>query len=68
MKLNKALKTRQGVVSNPEHQDHCISCGDFENRQIIYTGNTGLFPTHPKDTVPICDKCVQKELKKYNKK
>ena len=67
MKLSKAFKTGEGVVLNPKHYDHCISCGEYENRKIVYTGNTRLFPTHPKDSVPICDKCVQEELKNTEK-
>ena len=68
MKLSKAFETGEGVVFNPKHYDHCISCGEYKNRKIVYTGNTGLFPTHPKDSVPICDNCVQEELKKYKEK
>ena len=65
IKLGNAFETGQGVILNPEHCEHCISCGEYEDRQIVHTGNTGLFPTHPRDTLPICDKCVQEELKKY---
>ena len=68
VKLDKAFETGQGVILNPEHHDHCISCGEYAERQIVYTGNTGLFPAHPKDMLPICDKCVQKELEKYKQK
>ena len=45
-----------------------ISCGEYKNRKIVYTGNMGLFTTHPKDSVPICGKCVQEEIKKYKEK
>ncbi len=63
--LSKAFETGQGVLSNPEDMDHCVSCGEYEDRQIVYTGNSGFFPTHPKGFIPICSKCVQTELEKY---
>lgn len=28
MKLSKAFETGEGVVFNPKHYDHCISCGE----------------------------------------
>ena len=64
MKLNKAFETGKGVLYNPKPYDHCISCGQYEDRKIVYTGNTGFFPDHPRDMSPICDKCVQEELEK----
>lgn len=56
---NKSL----GILEGPRHYDHCISCGEWEGRQILYTGRTGRFPSHPGDGVPICDHCVEEELK-----
>ena len=40
------------IIENPHHSEHCISCGEFENRRII-------------DEMFICDKCVELELLQY---
>ena len=24
-----------GIIENPHHSEHCISCGEFESRRII---------------------------------
>jgi len=40
------------ILDNPEHYDHCISCGEYENRRII-------------DIKHVCDKCVIEELIDY---
>lgn len=34
MKLSKAFETGEGVVFNPKHYDHCISCGEYKNRKM----------------------------------
>lgn len=66
-KISKAFETEQGVILTPKHSDHCISCGEYEGRRIIYTCDSGFFPKHPKNTLPICNKCVEKELEEYKK-
>jgi len=40
------------IIENPPHSNHCVSCGQHENRKII----DGLF---------ICDKCVEREIRVY---
>ena len=67
IKIRKAFETEQGVVVHPKETDHCISCGEYDGRRIVYTGNSGFFPKHPKDTLPICNKCAEKERKEYAK-
>lgn len=61
VKLSKAFKDNsEGVLNFPKHIDHCISCGQWEDRRIVYTG---LFSDHSGDVgMPICDKCVEEEL------
>lgn len=49
-----------GIVAEPKLQEHCISCGQWEERRILWTGQTGLFD-HEGDGVPICEKCVEEE-------
>lgn len=60
--MKKAFEIGKGVILTPQHYDHCISCGQYEDRRIVYTGQTGLFPIHFGDGLPICDKCVQEEF------
>lgn len=52
-----------GILERPRHADHCISCGEWQDRRILYTGRTGRFPAHPGDGIPICDHCVDEEEK-----
>ena len=54
-----------GIVKNPQHQEHCISCGQWEERRILWTGRTGVFD-HAGDGVPICEKCVAEEVACYS--
>ncbi|OJG98356.1 hypothetical protein RV18_GL003257 [Enterococcus termitis] len=49
-----------GIEEFPEHVDHCILCGEWENRRIIWTGNTGAFD-HEGSGIPICEKCILDE-------
>jgi len=37
------------IMENPHHSNHCVSCGEHENRRII-------------DALLICDKCVETEF------
>lgn len=64
MKLSQAFKDNgEGVLSFPKQMDHCVSCGQWEDRHIVYTGYTGLFPGHSGTVgMPICEKCVEEEL------
>ena len=62
LRLEQAFASGGGVLSRPRHWDHCISCGEFEDRRILYTGRTGVFPAQAGDGVPICDRCVEEEL------
>ena len=50
-----------GIVETPAFWEHCISCGQWEDRRILWTGRTGAF-AHGGDGVPICDKCVAEEF------
>lgn len=43
------------VIEHPMHQEHCISCGEWENRRIVY----------PHQATFVCDRCVEREMKKY---
>lgn len=64
VRLAKAFKDNsKGVLNFPKHIDHCVSCGQWEGRHIVYTGYTGLFPDHSGDIgIPICNKCVEAEM------
>ncbi len=64
-KLSKAFKDNvYGIIDKPKHMEHCISCGEWEERRIILTGRGGLFSSQVGDGVPICERCVRKELLK----
>lgn len=65
MKLEQAFAAGRGVLPQPKHSDHCISCGEYEDRKILYTGETGFFPAQLGGGVPICEKCVREELGLY---
>lgn len=51
------------ILENPKHFNHCVCCGEWENRRIVYTGSIKIFSEHAGDGVPICDRCVEEELK-----
>lgn len=50
-----------GIENKPAHAEHCISCGQWENRRILWTGRTGYF-NHQGDGVSICEWCVHEEF------
>lgn len=63
--LSKAFEANnKGILRNPQHYDHCISCGEWEDRRIIWTGHTALFPSIKGAGVPICECCIKEELLK----
>lgn len=64
-KLQQMFANNENVLSTPTHCDHCISCGEFENRKILWTGGSKYFLKHSGDGVPICDGCVEGELSRY---
>ncbi|MGY3777081.1 hypothetical protein [Isobaculum melis] len=62
--LSRIFSTNAVAIEDkPVHADHCISCGQWENRRILWTGRTAYF-NHPGDGVPICEWCIQEELGK----
>ena len=65
VKLNEMFEKNVNVVKEPNYSNHCISCGEFENRKILYNGNSEYFPEIKGEGVPICDICVKEELNKY---
>ena len=64
-KLKEMFDKNENIIDNPNSTEHCISCGEFENRKILWTGNSRCFPNHHGDGIPICNICVESELKKY---
>lgn len=65
VKLEYAFECKKGVVALPIHPDHCVSCGEFEDRVILWTGKTDVFSSKDGYGVPICKECVQEELLMY---
>ncbi len=65
-KLKEMFDNNENIIDNPNGTEHCISCGKFENRKILWTGNSTYFSNHNGDGIPICSICVESELKKYN--
>ena len=65
-KLKYMLDNGEGVLEEPTAGDHCISCGQYENRRILYTGKSTLFSKHAGDGIPICDRCVEQEWQQLN--
>jgi len=55
------------ILESPKHFDHCICCGEWENRRIVYTGSIKAFSEHGGDGAPICDRCVEEELNLLSK-
>ncbi len=56
-KLKMMFDNAEGVIEKPGHMNHCISCGEYENRRIVYVN----------DVTPICEMCVADELGRYTK-
>ncbi len=64
-KLKEMFDNNENIIDNPNGTEHCISCGKFDNRKILWTGNSRYFSNHNGDGIPICSICVESELKKY---
>lgn len=64
-KLQIMFNSNKNLINDPQHYNHCISCGEFKNRKILYTGGSCSFPDHGDDGIPICNRCVEDELKRY---
>jgi hypothetical protein len=47
--VDKMLETKSNIIKNPEWINHCLICGEYEERVIVDVSNCG----------PICDKCIR---------
>lgn len=51
----KMLEANTHVISNPKWENHCLICGEYEDRVIIDVPNCG----------PICGKCLSEAKRIY---
>lgn len=49
------LTLNENIVSNPGWGNHCIICGEYEERKIVDLPDCG----------PICDICIKEESDRY---
>jgi len=54
--LKRHLDLNINFVKNVQYADHCVSCGQFENRKIILMN----------EVVLICEICIMSELSDYD--
>lgn len=54
--LRSMLENNDSVIEHPDHRYHCIICGEYEDRKIVYY----------KGLIFICDKDIEEEFTNYS--
>jgi late competence protein required for DNA uptake (superfamily II DNA/RNA helicase) len=54
MQLHGMLNNEESIVMDSTWKNHCMICGEYENRRIVYLPDAGYF----------CEYCILEEFKR----